>query len=283
MQEPATLLKAPTLPVPPGSHPRPMRLAWIALAMLLALQIVVAMRAPETWRLEASPGAAPPAAAVRLACLDETVLAAYGSALYLQGYDAQAGALLPLRTADFPAIRGWLELSFALNPHSSYPVMLAAFDYSETAHRQDALRGASVPQAPAILDFVERSFRADPGVHWRWLAHAAWVSRYVLHDDARALAQAHLLRTAPPAADIPQWARELDTYVLGRQDPTDARRALLGGLAAGTRGTSRQDLDRLAGRIAAMEALPGSEPPNRDAIDSLIPAFPQSSKRDDGR
>jgi len=283
MRSPATVLTAAMPEMPPGRRPRPMHAAWPALAVLLVLQVVVALAAPETWRLEASPGVAPPVAAMRLASLDEPALAGYGSSLYLQSYDAQAGALLPLRTADFPAIRAWLELSFALNPHSSYPVMLAAFDYSETAHLQDALEHARQPQAPAILDFVERSFRADPGAHWRWLAHAAWVSRYVLHDDARALTLAHLLRTAPAAADIPQWARELDTFVLGRQDPMDARRALLGGLAAGTKDPSQRDLDRLAGRIASMQALPISKPRNRDAIDGLIPAFPQSSRREDDR
>ena len=267
---------------PPVARTR-MRAAWSALAALLALQVVVARHAPETWRLENSAGRAPPAAAMRIASLDEPVLAGYVSALYLQGYDAQAGALLPLRTADFPAIRGWLELAFTLNPHSSYPVMLAAFDYSETAHLQDELAHASVPQAPAILDFVERSFQAEPGAHWRWLAHAAWVSRYVLHDDTRAMAEARLLRAAPPGADIPPWARELDTFVLGRHDPMEARRALLGGLAAGTKDTPQRDLDRLAGRIAAMETLPGSKPRKQDAIDGLIPAFPPSSKRDDGR
>jgi hypothetical protein len=258
------------------------RAAWLALAVLLALQLVVAQRAPPTWHLEASGGTAPPAVVLRLASLDEPVLAGYASALYLQSYDAQAGALLPLRAADFAAIRGWLELSFALNAHSSYPVMLAAFDYAETAHQQDAQMLASVQQAPAILDFVERCFRADPGAHWRWLVHAAWVSRYVLHDNARALAEAQLLRTAPRAAGIPQWAREVDTVVLGRPDPIGARRAMLGGLAAGTKDTPQQDLERLAGRISAMVALPGSKAPKQDAIDGLIPAFAAARQSEDG-
>jgi hypothetical protein len=257
--------------------------AWFAFAVLLALQVALALHTPETWRLETSVGTPPPPAVLRLASLDEPALAAYGSALYLQGYDAQAGALLPLRMADYPAIRAWLELAFTLDPHSSYPLMLAAFDYSETAHLQDEASPANPPQAPAILEFVERGFRADPAAHWRWLAHAAWVSRYVLHDDARALAEAHLLRSAPAGAAIPEWARELDTYVLGRRDPIEARRALLGGLAAGTAGTPQRDLERLADRIASMEAVPGVKPRNRDAIDGLIPGFPQSSKSDDHR
>jgi hypothetical protein len=229
---------------------------WAAFAVLLAMQVLLALRAPENWHLEASPGTPPAPGVLRLASLDEPILAAYATDLVLQGYDAQAGALLPLRSADFPAIRQWLELAFALNAHSSYPLMLAAFDYAETAHAQDELRPYGPPQAPAILDFVERGFRADPAAHWRWLAHAAWVSRYVLHEDARAMAEAHLLRAAPASANIPAWARELDTYVLGRKDGIDARRALLGGLAAGSPGTNPADLERLAGRISAM---PGAQ------------------------
>ncbi len=70
------------------------------------------------------------------------------------------------------------------------------------------------------------------------------------------MAEAHLLRAAPASANIPAWARELDTYVLGRKDGIDARRALLGGLAAGSPGTNPADLERLAGRISAM---PGAQ------------------------
>ena len=281
MTQPTAAPAATALRLPRAPRVRGMAGAWLALAILLVMQVAVALRAPETWHLETSVGTAPPVAVVRIASLDEPALAGYATALYLQGYDAQAGALLPLRNADFPSIRNWLGLAFTLNPHSSYPVMLAAFDYSETAHLQDEMLHAGTPQAPAILDFVETGYRADPGAHWRWLAHAAWVSRYVLHDNQRALAEAHLLRAAPAGADVPEWARELDTFVLGRQDATDARRALLGGLAAGSKGTPQRDLERLADRIAAAEALPGTEPRKQDAIDDLIPAFPEARRRDD--
>jgi len=150
-------------------------------------------------------------------------LAGYATALRLQVFDAQAGAQLSLRLADFRSIRAWLELSFALNPKSGYPLMLGAFEYAETAHLQDDLLRPESPEAPAILDFVERGFRANPAAHWRWLVHACWVARYRLHDDQRAAAEAQLLRNAPIGAGIPQWARELDWFLVPRKDTIRAQ------------------------------------------------------------
>jgi len=125
--------------------------------------------------------------------------------------------------ADFRTIRAWLELAFALNPKSGYPLMLGAFEYAETAHLQDELLHPITPEAPAILDFVERGFRADPGAHWPWLVHACWIARYRLHDNERASAEAQLLRNAPNAAGIPQWARELDLFLTAPNDPISAQ------------------------------------------------------------
>lgn len=249
---------------------RSLAVAWCAFAGLLAVQAFLSRQAPENWQLEASAGTPPSAIAARLATLDESALASYASALYIQGFDAQAGALLPLRTADYPSIRAWLGLSLELDPHSSYPLLLAAFDYTETAHLEDELFHPMIPEAPKMLEFVERGFQADPAAHWRALAHAAWAARFSLHDDQRALREAQMLRDAPPAAGVPRWARELDSFVLQRDDPVEASRALLGGLAGGSQDTDAREIERLAGRI---ESMASGKPRKRDAIDRLIPNF----------
>lgn len=277
-------------------HKLAARFTWIAFAVLLAAQMLLATQVPERWKLENSPGPAPTALAARLASLDEPHLASYAAALFLQGFDAQAGALLPLRSADFPAVLHWLALTHELDPHSGYPLMLAAFDYAETAHMQDEQVHPEHATAPAVLDFVERGFADDPAAQWHWLAHAAWVSRYVLHDDARAHAEARLLRDAPVTASIPQWARELDSYVLNRDDPYQARRALLGGLVANQRASQQathgnggkparqesetREIERLAGRL---EAMSDAKDRNRDPNGGLIPPSPKSSSGDDRR
>jgi hypothetical protein len=238
------------VPGPYARHPG-RRVAWVVFACVLGAQLAISARAPDDWHLQASAGEAPSRSAVELAFLGEGALAAYATSLYIQSFDAQAGAILPLRTSDFPAVRSWLALSFALNPDSGYPLMLAAFDYAETAHLQDDTEKPAVAQAPQVLEFVEQGYRQDPHKHWRWLAHAAWVARYVLHDDARAGIEARLLRDAPESAQVPRWARELDGYVLSRPDPVEARRALLGGLIAGKSGAGDREIGRLAGRIEA--------------------------------
>lgn len=190
---------------------RPLPAAWLALAGLLLLQGLLNARIPQHWGLERCAGAPPDPDLVRLLSLGETQLAGYATALSVQGFDAQAGALLPLPSADLRATRAWLQLAFALNPKSGYPLMLAAFDYARAARVQDVLQHSPQPQAPAMLQFVEQGFRADPAVHWPWLVQALWVARFDLHDEKRALAEAQMLRNSPASAGIPQWARELDS------------------------------------------------------------------------
>jgi len=232
-------------------------------AALLALQASWSLHLANDRALQPSPGAPPSAIALRLASLDEPELAGYATALYLQGFDAQAGALLGLRLADAAAICAWLELAYSLNPRSGYALMLAAFDYAGPAHVHDEATRARAdaqpapapqPVAPLLLDLVERAYVADPARHWRWLAHAAYVARFTLHDDERALRYARRLRAAPDAAGVPRWARELDSFVLRRQDAAEAQRALLGGLAFGSGGSGGTDakvLDRMAARLAS--------------------------------
>ncbi|SPE22994.1 conserved hypothetical protein [Burkholderiales bacterium] len=233
--------------------------SWWVFAALLSLQGVWSLRLANDGALQASPGAPPGATALQLASLDEPALAGYATSLYLQGFDAQAGALLGLRLADAQAIWAWLELAYSINPHSGYPLMLAVFDYAGPAHAHDEASKAAAeahtpaprPVAPMLLDLVERAYRADPVRHWRWLAHASYVARFSLHDDERALRYAQLLRDAPQTAQVPRWARELDSFVLRRRDAAEAQRALLGGLAFGAPGTDSQVLDRMAARLAS--------------------------------
>jgi len=240
--------------------------SWWVFAVLLALQAGWSLRLANDGALQTSPGAPPGATTLRLASLDEPELAGYATSLYLQGFDAQAGALLGLRLVDAAAIYAWLELAYSINPHSGYPLMLATFDYAGPAHlhdeasraQADAQAPALRPVAPMLLELVERAYRADPARHWRWMAHASYVARFTLHDDLRALRYAQALRDAPASASIPRWARELDSFVLRRQDPQEAQRALLGGLAFGSPGADTKLLDRMAARLAR----PADGPPN---------------------
>lgn len=241
------------------------RLAWAAFLALLALQAAWSSHLDNDSALQPSPGGPPGVMALRVASLDEPQFAGYATSLYIQGFDAQAGALLALRAADTASICAWLERAFELNPHSGYPLMLASFDYAEPAHARDEIRAAradasaSVEEsvAPKLLDFVERAYAVDPARHWRWLAHASWLAHYVLHDSARAMREARLLRDAPASASVPRWARELDSFVLRRQDPQEAQEALLGGLAFASP-ADQKEIDRLAARLAHPLAAPAA-------------------------
>lgn len=230
-------------------------------ALALLLQVALSARLPNPWKIDPSPGVPPGALALRLASLGEDRVAAYATTLYVQSFDAQAGALLPLRDADLRSVLAWLERAHEMDPRSGYPAMLASFDYAEVAAVVDARRGGD-PVAPRLLDLASTSFDAAPAAQWPWLAHAAWVARYTLHDDARALRFARQLRDAPASVPIPRWARELDTYVLARASRAEAGQALLGGYAAGSALHGEDFVGRLAERLSGegAQGLPGDGP-----------------------
>ncbi|HXY21421.1 MAG TPA: hypothetical protein VEI29_01965, partial [Burkholderiaceae bacterium] len=229
--------------------------------------MLLVMRLPNNGELKPSAGTPPGLTFMRLASLDDAWLAGYATVLHLQAFDAQAGAQLPLRLADFRSIRAWLELAFALNPKSGYPLMLGAFEYAETAHLQDELRHPERPEAPAILDFVERGFRADPAAHWRWLVHACWVARYRLHDDQRAAAEAQLLRNAPFGAEIPEWARELDLFLVPQKD---AIRARFGSPSSSGRDAAVFDPSHVRHWAESEQSFFPAETRSRNAIEALL-------------
>lgn len=237
------------------------------LGVLLVLQVLLVMRLPNDAALQASAGTPPSLAFMRLASLDEAPLAGYATALYLQAFDAQAGSQLPLRLADFRSIRAWLELAFALNPKSGYPLMLGAFEYAETAHMQDELLRPENSEASAILDFVERGFRANPTAHWRWLVQACWVARYRLHDDQRAATEAQLLRNAPVGAGIPQWARELDLFLVPQKDPISAQ---LGAPSRSDSGAAGVGFGNARPLAATRQSVLPADARSRNAMQALL-------------
>ncbi len=232
------------------------------------------MRLPNDRELQTSAGVPPNLDFVRIASLDEAPLAGYAAALYLQAFDAQAGAQLPLRLADFRSIRAWLELAFVLNPKSGYPLMLGAFEYAEAAHLQDELLHPMTPEAPAIFDFVERGFRANPAANWRWLVQACWVARYRLHDNQRAAAEAQMLRTAPIAAGIPQWARELDLFLVPLKDPFSAQ---LRFPLPSDNGKAVARTDHAQHLAADSQSVLWGDPRSRNAFEALLSTSSASS------
>jgi hypothetical protein len=202
---------------------------------------------------------APAPATMQLAALGDSIPLAQAATLYLQAFDNQPGVSIPFADLDYERLERWLALLLTIDPAGQYPLLLASHVY------------AQVPDASRqrlMLEFVRRSFDADPDRRWRWLAHAAIIARHRLHDTALALRYARAISAQATGADVPGWARQMSILLLADTGEIEAARILLGGLLASGGVTDPQEARFLLERLgqAADDAgaragqVPGSVP-----------------------
>lgn len=198
--------------------PRPVK-AFLALA--LAAQIAWHAQLPKLRPKAADLPHPPSVAALRLASLGEPVAAAKLLMLYVQSFDIQPGLIIPYEDLDYERLTAWLAVILELDPRAEYPLFAASRLY------------ADVPD-PAkerqMLDFIYREFLKDPGHRWRWLAEAALLAKYRLKDLPLALKYAEAIRTRATGKGVPDWARELQIFVLADMNQLQAAKVLLGEL-----------------------------------------------------
>jgi hypothetical protein len=127
-------------------------------------------------------------------------------AIRLQLHDNQAGKHIRYSKIDYDLLVNWLDQIYALNTRSEYPIMLASRVYTQT--RDQA-------QLRKIIDFIERTFRVDPQLHWRHLAEASVIAKHRLGDLPLALHMAELLSSQPSLVVMPRWARDIQFILLG--------------------------------------------------------------------
>ena len=221
--------------------PRPLRTLF---AVALALQLLWHGMQPSPPRVAAPLPAAPSRDVMQVLAAGDTVLAARLSMLWLTSIDRQPGLSLPYAALDYARLRDWLALILALDPTAQYPLLAASRLYGEVA---DPVRSRQ------MLDFVASEFAADPARRWPWLAHAVVLAQHRLHDGALARRYARQLASAP-AAGIPDWARQLEIFVLEDIGEYEAAQILLGGLLASGQIRDPQERAFLSRRLAAIAA-----------------------------
>jgi hypothetical protein len=218
---------------------------------LPALALCVLLAGHGVWRasLETAPVRvrelpdAPPQSWLALAALGDPLPLSRILMLWLQAFDTQAGARLGLRDLDYARVEAWLRRCLDLAPEAQYPLLAASRFYAEVP---DPVRARS------MLDFVSTAFAEDPARRWPWLAHAVFVARHRLNDPALALVHARQL-AQDKNPGIPNWARQMEIFVLEDMGETEAAKILLGGLLESGKITDPHEARFLAERLAAME------------------------------
>lgn len=225
---------------------------WCLLAAALALQLSwhAARPSPDA-RAEALPPAPQPAA-LRSLSLGEPVATAQGLLLYLQAFDNQPGLSIPFGALDYARVESWLGLTLALDPRSTYPLMMASQLYGQ------------VPDAAkqrAMCDFVQTRFLEAPNARWRWLAHCAIMAKHRLRDPQLALRYAaDITRHAGTASG---WARQMQAFLLEDLGEPESARILLGGLLANGEVTDPRELHFLSERLKILENAGKSTKPSK--------------------
>ncbi|MEZ5738531.1 MAG: hypothetical protein R3E68_03045 [Burkholderiaceae bacterium] len=188
---------------------------------LLGLQFQFSQQHERSWQAELSPPPLPSSRMLTLAALGESQAMASLLTLQLQTFDAQAGQTLVMRNLDADAIGSWLDRISDLSPAFGYPSFLASRIYASTMPHDTAIR---------LLDRVEARFRKAPEQHWPWLAYAVHLAKHRLDDKPLARRYANTLRLSAEGRTSPQWARDLEVFLLQDLNELQAARTLLGGL-----------------------------------------------------
>jgi hypothetical protein len=169
---------------------------------------------------EASALTAPPSVNVLNATsFGEPVTLARLLMLWLQAFDNQPGISIPFRELDYSLVTQWLDRILQLDPRGQYPLLAAARLYGEIP----------VPEKQRQMqEFVYRQFLLDPNRRWPWLAHAVFVAKHLIKDQALALKYAEALAGNAPQA--PDWAKQMRIFVLEDMGELEDAKILIGGL-----------------------------------------------------
>jgi hypothetical protein len=214
------------------------------LVLLAALVIQIAWQGlqPKPVASAAALTAPPPLAALRVVSAGEPVVLAQLMTLYLQAFDNQPGISIPFRDLDYQRVTQWLATILSLDPAGQYPLLMAAQVYSQVPDQS---------RERLMLEFVHRQFMHDPDRRWRWLAHAALMAKHRLHDDALALGYARDITRYATAA--PNWARQMQIFILEDIGELESARILLGGLLASGAIKDERELHFLTERLATIK------------------------------
>lgn len=219
---------------------------WVSILLLLSLslQFVVHSRLP-TPIANADDLPRPPAYEfVQAMSFGEQPLLAKAIMLWLQSFDNQPGISIPFAALDYTNVIAWLELILALDPNAQYPLLAGSRIYSEVPDKN---------KQRAMLEFIAREFRRDPDARWQWMAHAVFVAKHRIGDNALALRYASSLADHAEGSQIPHWAQQMVIFVLEDMGELESAKVLLGGLLDSGKITDPNEQWFLSKRLAEIE------------------------------
>jgi len=164
--------------------------------------------------------------------------------LWLQGQDHQREVSIPFVRLDYDRVVAWLDRILFLDPEGQYPLLSAARIYTVVPDDNKRRR---------MLNFVYQRFLDAPDQRWQWMAHAVYVAKHRLNDLDLALHYARELRVNTSAESVPDWAWQMELFVLEDLGDLEAAKILLGGLIESGEITDPRQIEFLTSRLGSEE------------------------------
>lgn len=217
---------------------------WIAFAVLALAQAAnVSLRGSDApAAADLPPAPRPPV--LRASALGETAALARLTMLYLQAFDFSGVNRTPYRNLDYGRLVDWLRAVLHTDPKSEYALFSAARIYADVP---DPLKSR------VALAFLHEAFLQDPDRRWPWLAHAALVAKHRLRDLPLARRYAADIDRLTTPHHVPDWARQMEVFILEDMNELEAAKVLLGGMLANGRVRDPAERRFLELRLREME------------------------------
>lgn len=203
---------------PLSAVPKPVLLL-LAIGFCLQVAWHIAQPKPQA-RAEDLPSP-PSIVALQLASFGDPLPVARALMLHLQAFDIQPGIGLSFRKLNYDRVEEWLLRILELDPTGQYPLLMASRVYGAV---EDPAKERQ------MLDFVYERFLEDPNNRWQWLAHAAVMAKHRLHDLPLARKYARAIRENAHAGTVPNWAKQMEIFILEDMNELESAKILLGGL-----------------------------------------------------
>jgi len=227
---------------PLATVPKPV---FLLLALALCAQLLWHFSHPPSPPNADSLPPTPSLTALQLVSLGEPIALSKLLLLYVQSFDDQPGVHAAFGQLDFKRVQSWLELTLQLDPRGQYPLFLASHVYGESGEpAKQRMMGA----------FIYRQFFADPNRRWESLANSAIRIRHRLDDLAQAEVYAQAIREHATGTNVPDWAKQMDIFMLADLQKYDQALTLLDELLHSGQITDAAELRFLQDRRAQFAA-----------------------------
>ena len=253
-----------------STHP----MLWLALAACLVAQggyNAEFLPAPQA-RAEELPS--PPNQGVfQVAALGDPAALSRVVMLNLQSFDNQPGISVPFQDLNYQAVTDWLSIAAALDPRSDYPHFAAARAYGGVRDKA---------RKRIMIEWTRDQFAKNPKLRWEWMAHSATDARHgILKDKELSLELARLLREKTEPGDAPNWARQMEAFLLRSDDEYAASADLMLNLLEEGEVKDAHEFRLLNDRLHSMlgEMVKSGEIKTRDELRRRLAKLEKIAKR----